>query len=378
MIKLLLISKKGFCNSIFHRFFFLSAFFLISNTGYSQKAELPWLNKIISPDKLKEIHTISSEADVSVSDGLTYKTKTLFHDHQRAVFQQIYSDRTITRAIEGMYVWEFDGKQEKEAKPFFRNFIHGHQFFAKILFFNQIHPNLEPPQKSTFHDSKCKVISSKGEQETWKFYYVENDYPLGMEMIIADGETISFQFLAWQKINDINLPHKIVIIHGKRVFDYNYTSITFNKASINDFRAPENLLTDEQKLLRLHRNIMDDHLFERTEQMSKAMGDSMKIVSAGEIYAVTKKQSTERLNIIMSNRYYTLYDDMVMPVVKVSEDGTLGWVIVQVLAKGVRLDENKKATGPLEFTCAWIELYQKNNGKWLNLGNVSNFKPEKK
>ena len=30
---------------------------------------------------------------------------------------------------------------------------------------------------------------------------------------------------------------------------------------------------------------------------------------------------------------------------------------------------------PLEFVSAWIELYRKQEGRWLRVGNVSNFKP---
>jgi hypothetical protein len=29
---------------------------------------------------------------------------------------------------------------------------------------------------------------------------------------------------------------------------------------------------------------------------------------------------------------------------------------------------------PLEFISAWIELYEKRDGRWWRIGNVSNFK----
>jgi len=356
-------------------------FFLFNCLAYninSQEIELPWLDKIISHEKIKEIHSIYTQADVSVSDGLTYQVKTLYHDNQRAVFHRIYPNKVSTNAIEGKYVWEFDGTKEIESKAFMGAIVLGHQFFAKILLFNKMHPVISSPENGVFVGSHCTTVSTKNEASTWKFYYQEKGLPLGMELIPNEGSKITFLFSDWKKEQEIKLPYTVMIDDGTRKFKYHFTKIDFNTGSIKDFRAPENLLTDEQKLLRLHRNIMDDHLFERTETMSLAMGDSIKIVSAGEIYNVGKKQSTERLNTIMSNRNYTLYDDLVRPTVKISEDGTLGWVIVQVSAKGVRLDENRNETGPLEFVCAWIELYEKVNGKWLNIGNISNFKPGRK
>ena len=68
------------------------------------------------------------------------------------------------------------------------------------------------------------------------------------------------------------------------------------------------------------------------------------------------------------------YRDLTDPVVQVSGDGTLGWVIVQVEARGSQTNAAGGKT-PLEFVSAWIELYEKRDGRWLRTGNVSNFKP---
>ena len=67
------------------------------------------------------------------------------------------------------------------------------------------------------------------------------------------------------------------------------------------------------------------------------------------------------------------YRDLIEPVVAVSEDATLGWVIAQVYARGIQRQEDGTRE-PLEFTCAWIELYARREGRWLRVGNVSNFK----
>ena len=61
------------------------------------------------------------------------------------------------------------------------------------------------------------------------------------------------------------------------------------------------------------------------------------------------------------------------PAARVSRDGSLGWVIVQVRARGLQTTATG-STEVLEFTSAWIELYEKRDGRWLRIGNVSNFK----
>jgi hypothetical protein len=49
-------------------------------------------------------------------------------------------------------------------------------------------------------------------------------------------------------------------------------------------------------------------------------------------------------------------------------------VIVQVEAKGEQTQPDG-TVAPLEFVSSWISLYEKRNGRWVGIGNVSNFKP---
>jgi hypothetical protein len=65
------------------------------------------------------------------------------------------------------------------------------------------------------------------------------------------------------------------------------------------------------------------------------------------------------------------YVDTVAPVVHVSADGTAGWVIAQVRARGAEVGGARR---PLQFESTWIELYEKRAGGWRRVGNVSNFK----
>jgi hypothetical protein len=93
----------------------------------------------------------------------------------------------------------------------------------------------------------------------------------------------------------------------------------------------------------------------------------------GAITRPTIEERRARFAAYLGSTTFSEYRDLVEPVVKVSKDGTLGWVIVQVQARGVRTTGNGKKE-PLEFVGAWIELYEKREGRWVSVGNVSNFK----
>ena len=98
------------------------------------------------------------------------------------------------------------------------------------------------------------------------------------------------------------------------------------------------------------------------------------IASRGAISHPTIDQRRAALGPYLATTRFVEYVDIVAPVVAVSRDGTLGWVIVQVRAAGERSDE-AGAKHPIAFESAWIELYEKRDGRWFRVGNVSNFKP---
>lgn len=65
--------------------------------------------------------------------------------------------------------------------------------------------------------------------------------------------------------------------------------------------------------------------------------------------------------------------DEIAPIVKGSRDGTLGWVICQVYVCG-KQDSGEGETAEVEFGSSCIELYEKQDGRWLRVGNISNIR----
>jgi hypothetical protein len=135
-------------------------------------------------------------------------------------------------------------------------------------------------------------------------------------------------------------------------------------------RAP----SDTQQLLALHEEVMRAHRESDIDLLLKGEEDDYVVAGRGEITKPDRKARGERLGPYLKATRFSRYADMVPPIVRVSRDGSLGWVIVQVEARG----EQTTPTGavrPLEFVSAWIELYEKQGGRWIRVGNVSNFKP---
>lgn len=144
--------------------------------------------------------------------------------------------------------------------------------------------------------------------------------------------------------------------------------LVFGVAWMGLSAALADIAADEAELLRLHQEILDAHRNIGLEAWLAKGSDPFISANRGVISYPPKEARSEMFRRYIGSTEFEYYRDMVPPVVKVSADGTLGWVIVQVEAKGTR------AGATYQFQSAWIELYEKQRGAWVNVGNVSNFK----
>jgi hypothetical protein len=131
--------------------------------------------------------------------------------------------------------------------------------------------------------------------------------------------------------------------------------------------------TDRHRLAALHEKVILAHRQSNVETMLEDEAADYIVANRGEITHPTLEERRKRLGAYLRSTAFQEYRDLTVPVITVSGDGTLGWVIVQVQASGIQTTESGEKE-PLLFVSAWIELYEKRDGRWLRVGNVSNFK----
>lgn len=130
--------------------------------------------------------------------------------------------------------------------------------------------------------------------------------------------------------------------------------------------------SDKNQLLDLHQKVLTAHLNSDVELLLEDEGDEYVVANRGSVTKPMKEARRNRLDPYLKATRFQEYRDEVPPIVTLSQDGTLGWVIVQVYARGVQTTADGTAV-PIEFVSAWIELYEKQAGRWRRTGNVSNF-----
>lgn len=139
--------------------------------------------------------------------------------------------------------------------------------------------------------------------------------------------------------------------------------------------ASEKTDADAAEILRLHKELIEAHKTDDVEKWLSAETDRITVGNRGEVLFYTKEERRPRITAYLQSAEFEKYEDLIEPIVRVSDDGTLGWLICQVEIVGTRTtDEGEKVS--LNSVWAWIELYEKIDGRWYRTGDVSNVKPQ--
>ena len=131
---------------------------------------------------------------------------------------------------------------------------------------------------------------------------------------------------------------------------------------------------DEEALLARHAFVLEAHRTGDVPGWMASEADTVISVNRGTITYSAAADRRARRERYLGSTTFSVYRDLRPPLVKVSDDGTLGWVIAEVEIRGVRKGEDGTET-PVDSIWAWIELYEKNEEEWKAIGNVANMRP---
>jgi ketosteroid isomerase-like protein len=128
---------------------------------------------------------------------------------------------------------------------------------------------------------------------------------------------------------------------------------------------------DEVELLRIHETILDSHRQGDVERWMELEADDYVSVNRGRVTFPTSDARRQMRTPYFASTTFTMYRDLRAPVVRVSGDGSMGWLAAEVEVRGV-----ERAPGGEESTIqaiwAWVELYEKGPNGWRVVGNASN------
>jgi hypothetical protein len=121
----------------------------------------------------------------------------------------------------------------------------------------------------------------------------------------------------------------------------------------------------------MHQAVIAHHLNDNVDAWMGMEAETLIVGSRGELGVSGPERAAQR-RAYLGATSFDYYRDMTPPIVRVADDCSLGWVMVQVEASGTRRGEDGAET-PIAFQSSWIELYERVEGQWRAVGNVSNF-----
>jgi hypothetical protein len=125
-------------------------------------------------------------------------------------------------------------------------------------------------------------------------------------------------------------------------------------------------------LLAEHRAARDAHFRTDVDLLLASAGDSFVTVSAGKIHRVTRDEERAQFTSYFRNATYYEWDDLEPPIVRVSGDASMAWMIVRT-----RVRRSQRLPGgdsrDERFVYAGIMTYEKKDGRWVRVANVSTF-----
>jgi len=132
--------------------------------------------------------------------------------------------------------------------------------------------------------------------------------------------------------------------------------------------------TDAQELLRLHGELLEAH---RTGDVARWMAIEAEPYVSANSGRVTFPEFSDRRSqrdAYLSSTTFEAYRDVREPEVRVSADGSLGWLIAEVEVMGTTTSGAGERVS-FHDVWAWAELYENLSGSWRLVGNVSNRRP---
>jgi hypothetical protein len=131
---------------------------------------------------------------------------------------------------------------------------------------------------------------------------------------------------------------------------------------------------DRAELLRLHDLAQTAHLDKRPDLLVASFADSLLNISRGAVTLRTPEESQKRFQAYFDRSTFQEWADLAPPVIRISPDGQMAYVIVQ---KRVRLTAPDSAglPRPVHTIYAWVELYEKRAGRWTLMAVASTDRP---
>jgi hypothetical protein len=128
----------------------------------------------------------------------------------------------------------------------------------------------------------------------------------------------------------------------------------------------------EAELLSLHKEERRAHFEHDVNFFLAHLGSQLLDVREGKVNQISREDVRAKFGEYFKNAKFSAWDDVEPPIVRISTDGNMGWMIVRVRIAHVETDASGK-TSNQNTVGAWMSSYEKQNGAWIMTAVTSTF-----
>ena len=258
----------------------------------------------------------------------------------------------------------------------------GDELGKEVIFMLKSHDFLRIAMNPEFLFSELKDNGVKKiGGENCSFYMSED--PLGnpAELYFSTGEVLKFvrlknpmnleefieiSFSNWQKFSGKTVPQKVEILQaGKDLFTFSFYDIQFDAPGFTRIVPATNNKSEEEKKLLISNEIQRRaHMENDASLLVSQIADTLITVQRGKVRVESNEAIKKRFESYFKTVKYLKWDDVVPPVIHISEDGTMATVIVEKITQARHLEQSGDWGEPSETHFAWAAIYQKVEGEW--------------
>lgn len=112
------------------------------------------------------------------------------------------------------------------------------------------------------------------------------------------------------------------------------------------------------------------HFDRNTEMFMSEFADSMISVNKGKVSKATAEENKKRIGSYFGSVRFIKWDDVAEPIIRLADDGSLAYAIVQKQVILSRVDSiGKSFIDTTDY--AWVSVYRKHKGEWKVECNAS-------
>jgi hypothetical protein len=130
----------------------------------------------------------------------------------------------------------------------------------------------------------------------------------------------------------------------------------------------------EAEVRRLHAAAIAAHLDGDAAALAAPIAPEYLMVANGAVDTLNAGEVEQMLGAYLAATEFSVYRDLVEPIVGISRDGSLAWVIAQVRVAGRRAG-SADTTRAFDTRWAWITVYEREAGDWRRIADVSTRRP---